>query len=315
MPYIGPNPAESFTSFATQEFSTSATTSYTLDHAVANENAIALFVNNVRQQPGSGKAYTATGTALTLSAATASTDTMYCVFLGRALQTVTPATNSITAAMVGNDLISGKDALTSAHDDTDEFLISDAGTLKRIDASLVGRGSLVKLAATTVSSNVANVDFTSQFTATYDVYKIIIQGARPDTDNNAIAMRFGTGSSFDTGSNYERYLIAGGRDQGNDSVDSRGGTPDSMTFNLMSSQSSGAETSTNMEITIFNMRDSAKNTYATVIGAFEGADDEFRTLLGSYNYNQTNTRDSVRFFNTSGNNIATGTFTVYGVVT
>jgi hypothetical protein len=126
MAYIGPEPAESFTSFATQEFSTSATTSYTLDHAVANENEIALFVNNVRQQPGSGKAYTATGTALTLSAATASTDTMYCVFLGRALQTVTPATNSITAAMVGNDLISGKDALTSAPASTDEFLISDA---------------------------------------------------------------------------------------------------------------------------------------------------------------------------------------------
>ena len=138
MPYIGNQPAEQFTSFATQEFSTSATTSYTLDHAVTNENEIALFINNVRQQPGSGKAYTATGTTLTLSAATASTDTMYCIFLGRALQTVVPATNSITAAMVGNDLISGKDALTSSPDDTDELLISDAGTLKRIDVSLVG---------------------------------------------------------------------------------------------------------------------------------------------------------------------------------
>ena len=142
MAYIGNQPAESFTSFATQEFSTSATTSYTLDHAVTNENEIALFVNNVRQQPGSGKAYTATGTALTLSAATASTDTMYCVFLGRALQTVTPATNSITAAMVGNDLVSGKDALAAEPADTDEFLVSDAGTLKRIDYSLIKGGGI-----------------------------------------------------------------------------------------------------------------------------------------------------------------------------
>ena len=70
MAYIGPLPAETFTSFATQEFSTSATTSYTLDHPVTNENELALFINNVRQQPGSGKAYTASGTALTLSAAT-----------------------------------------------------------------------------------------------------------------------------------------------------------------------------------------------------------------------------------------------------
>jgi hypothetical protein len=105
MAYIGNQPAESFTSFATQEFSTSATTSYTLNHAVTNENEIALFVNNVRQQPGSGKAYTATGTALTLSAATASTDTMYCVFLGRALQTVVPATNSINNAMITDNTI------------------------------------------------------------------------------------------------------------------------------------------------------------------------------------------------------------------
>ena len=105
MPYIGNQPAESFTSFATQTFSVSATTSYTLDHAVTNENEIALFVNNVRQQPGSGKAYTATGTALTLSAATASTDTMYCVFLGRALQTVNPATNSISTAMISDNAV------------------------------------------------------------------------------------------------------------------------------------------------------------------------------------------------------------------
>ena len=176
MPYIGNQPSESFTSFATQEFSTSATTSYTLDHAVTTENEIALFINNVRQQPGSGKAYTATGTALTLSAATASTDTMYCVFLGRALQTVTPATNSITAAMVGNDLISGKDALASEPADTDEFLVSDAGTLKRIDYSLIKGGGITMAdqfrltAAYTFSSpgdltaNLERVDGTNQGT-------------------------------------------------------------------------------------------------------------------------------------------------------
>ena len=156
MAFIGNQPAESFTSFATQEFSTSATTSYTLNHAVTNENEIALFVNNVRQQPGSGKAYTATGTALTLCAATASTDTMYCIFLGRALQTVTPATNSITAAMVGNDLISGKDALASEPADTDEFLVSDAGTLKRIDYSLIkSSGKLLQSSLVTTSTNQA----------------------------------------------------------------------------------------------------------------------------------------------------------------
>jgi len=160
MPYIGNQPAEQFTSFATQEFSTSATTSYTLDHAVTNENEIALFINNVRQQPGSGKAYTATGTALTLSAATASTDTMYCVFLGRALQTVTPATNSITAAMVGNDLISGKTALGAEPADTDEFLVSDAGTLKRVDYSYIKGGGITEADMYRLTANSSNSDVT-----------------------------------------------------------------------------------------------------------------------------------------------------------
>ena len=103
MSYIGNPPSENYTSFKTETFSTSATTSYTLSYGVANENELALFVNNVRQQPGSGKAYTATGTALTLSAATASTDTMYAIYLGRALQTSTPSTNSITAAMISSN--------------------------------------------------------------------------------------------------------------------------------------------------------------------------------------------------------------------
>jgi len=151
MAYIGIQPAEKFTSFATQEFSTSATTSYTLDHAVANENELALFVNNVRQQPGSGKAYTATGTALTLSAATASTDTMYCIFLGRALQTVVPATNSITSAMISDD------AVTAAK-------IADAVSLGKIGQVITGTNN----AYNTSSSSTSYTDVLSASGTTWE---------------------------------------------------------------------------------------------------------------------------------------------------
>ena len=96
MPFIGNQPALSYTSFAVQHFTTSATTSYTLDHSVANENEIRLVINNVVQQPGSSYAYTASGTTLTLSAATSSTDTMYAVFLGKAVQTVNPPDASVS---------------------------------------------------------------------------------------------------------------------------------------------------------------------------------------------------------------------------
>ena len=93
MPFIGNQPAEAYSSFQKQDFSTSATTSYTLDHPVANANEIALFINFVRQEPTA--AYTASGTTLTLTSATSSSDDMYCVYLGKAVQTVNPPSGSV----------------------------------------------------------------------------------------------------------------------------------------------------------------------------------------------------------------------------
>jgi hypothetical protein len=155
--YVGNTPALNYTTFAVQHFTTSATTGYTLDNAVTNENGIALFVNNVRQQPGSSYAYTASGTTLTLSAATTTSDTMYCVFIGKAVQTVNPGAGSVgpsqlatdavrtaeildtnvTGAKLNDDAISAQDALGVAPADTDEFLVSDAGVLKRVDYSYI----------------------------------------------------------------------------------------------------------------------------------------------------------------------------------
>jgi hypothetical protein len=93
MPFIGNQPALSYTSFAKQDFTTSATTSYALSQPVANENEIALFINFVRQEPTT--AYTASGTSLTLTSATSASDDMYAIFLGKAVQTVNPPAGSV----------------------------------------------------------------------------------------------------------------------------------------------------------------------------------------------------------------------------
>ena len=103
MSYIGKEPADSFISFAKQDFTTSATTSYTLDNAVTNENELALFINFVRQEPTT--AYTASGTTLTLTSATASTDDMYCVYLGQAKQTVNAPDGSVGTAQLVSDAV------------------------------------------------------------------------------------------------------------------------------------------------------------------------------------------------------------------
>ena len=103
MAYIGNIPAEKYSAFQKQDFTTSATTSYTLDNPVANANELALFINFVRQERTT--AYSASGTSLTLTSATSSSDDMYCVYLGKAVQTVNPPNGSVGTAQLADDAV------------------------------------------------------------------------------------------------------------------------------------------------------------------------------------------------------------------
>jgi len=154
MSYIGNQPAESYSAFQKQDFTTSATTSYTLDHPVANQNELALFINFVRQEPTA--AYTASGTSLTLTSATSVGDDMYCVYLGKAVQTVNPPNGSVGSSQVAASIITGQTALASEPADTDEFLVSDAGTLKRIDYSLIKGGGITEADQWRVTANITS---------------------------------------------------------------------------------------------------------------------------------------------------------------
>jgi hypothetical protein len=238
LPYVGNIPAESYAAFNVQHFTTSATTSYTLDHAVANELDIRLVINNVIQQPGSGKAYTASGTTLTLSAATSGTDTMYCVYTGKAVQTVNPpagsvgtsqlADDAVTTVKINDDAVNAAKLSSTAVDNTntnstlitaqtaktslvdaDEFLISDSeasGALKKVDLSdLPFSWKLLKTGS--VSSGDGYATLTSVFTSTYKIYKIFFYDWNTSIDA-APYLQWVTGAStVESGSN--TYFYAG----------------------------------------------------------------------------------------------------------
>ena len=53
-----------------------------------------------------------------------------------------PANKAVVASDLDPTVITGQTALAVAPADTDEFIISDAGVLKRLDASLVGGGGI-----------------------------------------------------------------------------------------------------------------------------------------------------------------------------
>jgi len=168
MPFIGNQPALSYTSFAKQDFTTSATTSYTLDYPVANENELALFINFVRQEAGT--AYTASGTSLTLTSATSASDDMYAIFLGKAIQTVNPPSGSVGASQIADGSIAlGKLSATGTKDSTtflrgDNTFASAGGTnTPNFHAYLNGDQTLPSDAATKITFNAESWDTASAF--------------------------------------------------------------------------------------------------------------------------------------------------------
>jgi hypothetical protein len=148
MAYIGNIPAEKYLSLAVQHFTVTATASYVLTQSVASQNEIALFINNVRQEPGGSYAYTAAGTTLTLSAATAATDTMYCVYLGKAIGTVIPPDGSVNSAKIVDGSITNDDLAGS---------ISSAKITSLDATKLTGTVADARFPATLPASSGANL--------------------------------------------------------------------------------------------------------------------------------------------------------------
>ena len=109
MAYIGNTPANIFTSLETQTITGDGSTEYTLTHAVSSGKDILVYINNVKQEEGSGKSYTATGSTITFSDAVASTDSCYLLYVNRAIGTHTPADASVDAdAIAGSAVVAGK---------------------------------------------------------------------------------------------------------------------------------------------------------------------------------------------------------------
>ena len=84
MSYLGGAPAKSLASPTSQYFNgDGSTTVFTLNRAVNVSEDLEVFVNNVQQEPGVGKSYTANGTSLTFDAAPSSgTNNVYVVYRG-----------------------------------------------------------------------------------------------------------------------------------------------------------------------------------------------------------------------------------------
>ena len=288
--------------------------------AVSPENANHMLVslNGVLQAPGDS--FTVSGSTLTFASNLATGDVIdFVIILGDVLDLGTPSDNSIsTAKLVANsvtaakfnaDVISGQTALAEAPADTDEFLVSDGGVIKRIDYSLIkSTPTHTLLATTTVSSSVSQVDFTSGIDSTYKSYMIDIINCHFSATGELFEARFFQGGSVVTSAIYDTAFQQHKQDNNNVNP----GTANNDAMQLISQTHNNNDNNANCRVYLLNPADTTFNTHIRFETVFDAEGDLLFAGRGGARIESTTAVDGIRFFPTSGT-IDSGIFKLYGI--
>ena len=165
MAYIGKTPqvgnyqkCDAITTSATDTFNLLVNT-VAVSPESANHCIVSL--NGVIQEPGISAGFTISGSTIVFNSALTTSDTIdFILLLGSTLDIGVPSDDTCGAAQIKDDLISGTTALAVAPADTDEFLVSDAGTLKRIDYSLIKGGGITEADQWRMTADLTSSDWT-----------------------------------------------------------------------------------------------------------------------------------------------------------
>ena len=143
MAYIGVQPTDTYLSIASQQITGNGGATYTLDYSVSNEEDVAVFVNNVRQNVST---YTVSSNQLTLGGTISASDSCWVLFLGRTVGTKTPAVGSVT-----NDMLAGSI--------NESKLLGSIPNSKLANSSVTVNGTSISLGASgTISAGITEAD-------------------------------------------------------------------------------------------------------------------------------------------------------------
>ena len=212
---------------------------------------------------------------------------------------------------LNDNIISGQTALTSEPADTDEFLVSDAGTIKRIDYSLIkGGGRWELLNTTTISSGISELDLQDVFSSSYKNYLFVVTGLDINSDGQNLRIEarnssgvLGGSTDYDW-SNYEHSMASGG------AANHNSGT--SAYFELLNSTLGNAAVEAfNAEFTFFEPRSTSH--YKFIRGFTSYANAGTRGIQSSTTgmVKSTTALTGFKFKAVSGN-LDAGTFRLYG---
>jgi len=179
-------------------------------------NHMIVSLNGTIQKPNSS--FTVSGSTITFASNLATGDVIdFIQILGDVLDLGVPSDDTVGAAQIKDDLISGSTELATAPADTDEFLVSDAGTLKRIDYNLITPRNIIQTVVSATQA-VGSTSLTDLTNATLDITpastssKILILGRiQADIGNNGFGYAIYRDSTkiFETTEGYDVYNNTG----------------------------------------------------------------------------------------------------------
>ena len=171
MAYIGRDPQ--YGAFEKQALTADgSTTTFNLDYTVGSASSLLVSVAGVHQEPETAYNLGSNGTTIVFTAAPASGDTVFVIFLGAALEIAT----------VGSGVITSRTELAERAATDDVFLIYDtsATALKKIQASNVVKASVTRNA----TGDGSTTAFTVTSGVTVDSVLVMENGVvqKPTTD-------------------------------------------------------------------------------------------------------------------------------------
>jgi hypothetical protein len=166
---------------------------------------------------------------------------------------------------------------------------------------------LTKILTTTVSSNVAAVAFNSTYiTSTYDTYLVTMAGMSADVDNP----NFGAAFSIDNGSNFISSLGTSYRQR----VNGTDSAKDARAFYLITADTE-ADAAKTGDGWFYLFNANSTTAYKNVTGMFSGHNSNGSPWcdIGHAQVPTTSAINYLKIYDTDGDNIDLGTFTLYGL--
>jgi hypothetical protein len=209
--------------------------------------------------------------------------------------------------------ITGETALADVPASTDELIINDGGTIKRIDFTHI-QSHLVPISSVALTGNTNPVRFDDVFSTTYNKYQVILTDLCPQSDGVSVRFRFRDGSSTLESSNTYEHCSFGIQSDESDTTTLATNNDDNIQIGHKAVGHSGA-TSGISGIIFVNDPKSSSN-YANIHYDLKTADGDGFTLFktsGAGAYKSATTAVEGFELTCSSNGFTSGRIDIFGV--